>query len=118
QIEEGKKQTAGIEREIESTQRSMRQIEAQSFMRDADGRLIRLAYPPVYYDLQRDLQKLQSSLSAQQARLVSLNDEFKKIETQLPRPKFTGVQRLIGPEGMPVMVLPQGAAAPATAPGG
>ncbi|CAN5664844.1 hypothetical protein BH09PLA1_BH09PLA1_09860 [soil metagenome] len=104
-----------IDAQVESIDRSLRQIEAQSFYRDSDGRLVRLPYPAIYYDLQADRTKLQGERSGLMAKLNGARAEMQRLQKELPKPKFSGIQKLIGAEGTPVMILPPDAP---IAPGG
>jgi hypothetical protein len=95
-----------IDVQVESIDRSLRQIEANSVYRDSDGRLVRMPYPAIYYDMQADRSKLLSERSALMAKIQSQQAEIRQLQKDLPKPKFSGVQRLVGAEGTPVMVMP------------
>jgi tetratricopeptide (TPR) repeat protein len=94
-----------IDRETEETKRNIRRIEATSYSRDSTGRTTRLAYPRVYYELQRDLQVLKRDRADQVALLDKLRREAKAIRQELPVPRYTGIQRIIDVEGTPLIPL-------------
>lgn len=94
-----------IDDDIAETQRSIRRIEATSYSRDSRGQITQLAYPRVYYELQRDIQVLKRDRAEQAARLDSLRREAKGVKQQMPVPRYTGVQRIIETEGTPLIPL-------------
>lgn len=100
--------------DMEINARSMRQIEANSYVRDAEGNFIAIPYPPIYYDLQRDNAGLLHRREQAIARLQELKKAAQQVQKQLPVPRYTGMQQLFGPEGAPMRIGP--APAPATAP--
>lgn len=91
-----------INLDIDANEQTLRTIEQQSWVRTPDGRMIRVAYPPAYYDIQRDIRRLTSERGELQIRLDALRDEANRVKQSLPRPKFTGVQQLIGEDGVPL----------------
>lgn len=95
-----------ITAEIESIERSMRDIEARSVYRDSEGRLVRMPYPAIYYDLQADRSKLTGERSSLMGKIQGQRAEMERLQRELPKPKFLGIQKLVGAEGMPVMVMP------------
>lgn len=101
--------------EGEANDRALRQIEASSWYRDPDGNLIRIPYPPVYAELQRDNDKLKADRRDAVARLEQLRVQADGLRSQLPAPKYTGVQTLIGVEGTPA-ILPVIKVGPSTTP--
>ena len=95
-----------IDAQLASIDRSLRSIEANSVYRDGDGKIIRIPYPPIYYDLQNDLARLRAERAGQVVKLDAARREMNRLQSEMPQPKFTGVQQVIGAEGVPVMVLP------------
>jgi tetratricopeptide (TPR) repeat protein len=95
-----------IESDMEGNARSMRQIEASSYIRDWDGNFIAVPYPPLYYDLQRDNANLVRQREAEVMKLQSLRQAANEVRKQLPVPRYTGAQRPFGPEGAPLMMMP------------
>ena len=94
-----------IDEDIAQTQRNIRHIEASSYSRDSRGRLTRLAYPSVYYELQRDVQVLRRDRQDQLALMDRLRREAKSLKQSLPVPRYTGVQRVFETDGTPLIPL-------------
>jgi tetratricopeptide (TPR) repeat protein len=92
-----------IAADIAANERTMRTIENQSTIRDQDGRLIRLAYPPTYYEMQRQNQLWRNDQQELRTRIDALRDAAKKAQAELPKPMFTGAVKLIGEDGVPIL---------------
>jgi tetratricopeptide (TPR) repeat protein len=91
-----------ITQSIADNQATLRRIEAESVRYDASGQLVRLAYPPVYYEIVRDNQKLTADRAGDITKMEQIRTQAKAIQQQLPTPRYTGVQRMIGVEGTPI----------------
>jgi tetratricopeptide (TPR) repeat protein len=116
EYDDTKKKIGRIEDDIDDNVRRMRAIEATSFARDAQGNVYRLPYPRHYYDLDDDNKKLSADRTALIAHLDELRAGAKKVQQQIPTPRFTGVQQMIGVEQTPLLPpLPTPAATAATA---
>jgi len=102
-----------ITQSITDNQSTLRRIESESVRYDANGQLIRLAYPPVYYEIVRDNQKLTAERAADITKLEQIRTQAKAIQNKLPTPRYTGVQQIVGVEGAPIVAI---AAGPTTAP--
>jgi tetratricopeptide (TPR) repeat protein len=100
---------------IQNDEDIMRRMESDSFYRDATGQLFRAPLPDSYYQFQRDHDDLVGQLTQIQAQVDSLKSSAKRVEQSLPTPKYSGVQQLIGVEGMPE-IKSQPATAPTTEP--
>jgi tetratricopeptide (TPR) repeat protein len=94
-----------IDEDVAETQRSIRRIEATSYTRDSQGRMTKMAYPRIYYELQRDVQVLKRDRQDQAARMDGMRREAKALKQSLPVPRYTGNQRLIETEGTPLIPL-------------
>ena len=94
-----------IDQDIEDTKRNIRRIEATSYTRDSTGRMTKLAYPRLYYELQRDLLTLRQQRADLVALMDKLRQEAKSIRQELPVPRYTGNQRIIDVEGTPLIPL-------------
>jgi tetratricopeptide (TPR) repeat protein len=94
-----------IDRDVAETQRSIRRIEAQSYTRDASGRMTKIAYPRVYYELQRDVLVLKREREEQVDLLEKLRKEARLVRQELPVPRYTGIHRIIEVEGTPLIPL-------------
>lgn len=99
-------QITRIEEEIDANERSMRRIESSRYTRDSRGNLVRVALPPVYYELQQDNARLQADRQALLGKLETLRQTAREVERQLPVPQYTGVHQVIGVEGTPLIPPP------------
>lgn len=88
---------------IERNTRTLRQIESDSWRRDEEGRLFRLSLPPVYYEIQRENNRLSSLQKQAKNELQRLQTQAHDARRQLPQPPFTGVQQIMGAESAPVV---------------
>jgi hypothetical protein len=93
-----------IDDNISGNERGMRQIEASSWMHDSEGRWFQTVYPGVYYDLARDNERLKANKVAEQRKLEEMRVAAKTVQQQLPVPRYTGVQQMVGVEGTPVVM--------------
>ena len=120
EFEENKARVAAIDDQIRSNEQEMRELEARSVWRDRDGRLHRIPLGSAYYDLKRENDNLRSEQTRLQHRFNQLREIAKRTQQQLPTPKFTGVQQLVGVEGTPLLppLAPPQAGAPTTSPVG
>lgn len=98
-----------LERQIEATDRNIKRIEADSYFVDTNGNFVRLPLPALYYDEQRRLQSLRSQRAQSLAQQKVLQQQARRVEEDLPIPRYSGTQKLIGPEGTPVDDSPAGA---------
>lgn len=93
--------------EITQNERTLREIEGRSYVRTGDGSYIRVPYPPAYYDIQRDINRLRSERQEMVQRLESLREAARRAQADLPVPKYSGVVAAIGEDGVPI-VVPEG----------
>ena len=88
---------------INQNQVQMDRLSAQSVIIDRNGNTIQLPLPDQYYALKRD----NDALTAQRQPLLQqqndLRNRSRDVQSQIPVPKFTGVQQIIGVDGMPVI---------------
>lgn len=87
----------------ETNDRTLRQLEAGTYHRAPDGTLIRLPLPPVYYEIQRDNDRLKAQRRQAVQELDRLRAAAAQLQSQMPEPRFTGVQSMIGVEGTPII---------------
>jgi hypothetical protein len=59
----------------------------------------------VYYELQDEEQRLKYDRAEFVPRVAAADAEIVELQAKLPQPKFTGVQKLIGVEGVPAMAF-------------
>ena len=100
---------AAIERtdaDLAATQSAMRRMEADTIISDADGHVFRRPLPPAYYDLQRDVLRLQREKQDSAARIDALRAAAKKARSEQPYPPFTGKIDPVREDGLPVLLPP------------
>lgn len=108
------KRIDAIDHDITDTERAMRRMEATSYVRDpATGRVGRLAPPPMYQGLLRDLEELKRERAGQESIVAALRRDAKAAKQELPVPRYTGTQRIIDADGAPLMAGAAKRAAPA-----
>jgi tetratricopeptide (TPR) repeat protein len=107
-----------IDNEIAQNQTAMDRLAAQSVFVTRDGATVQMPLPDQYYALKRD----NDALAAQKPPLLQqqndLRNKARDVQAQIPVPKFTGVQQIIGPEGMPIHDPNGGEATTAPSPAG
>jgi Flp pilus assembly protein TadD len=103
-----------IDRDIEENDRAMRRLEANSYVRDFNGNIYQAVLPSTYYQLQDDNAKLHREREEQYGRLERLRREARRVNEDLPVPKYTGIMRLIDAEGAPTVIPQSHAPAPTT----
>lgn len=106
-----------IDEQIGANQRSMDELRLNRGYMDGRGNWIILPPPQAYYDLQTRNQELATEQQTLQTRLTTLQDQAKRTQQQIPVPRFTGVQQIVGVEGMPLVASPPILVKPATQPG-
>ena len=91
-----------IDDDIEDNTRVMKRLEANRFVQGSDGRTYKAALPTVYYDLKRDNEKLDQRRRDLARELSAIRDAAQKLKGELHEDGvYTGIQQLIGAEGMP-----------------
>jgi tetratricopeptide (TPR) repeat protein len=110
---QGKVET--IDAQIKQNRDAMRYMEQQRIAYDAQGKMTAYPLPPQYWDYDRANRRLQVQREEAVALLDTLRKKAQVVKGQLPTPKFTGVQLLIGVEGTPA--IPPVAGAGNQAPG-
>jgi Tfp pilus assembly protein PilF len=90
-----------IDSDIAANTRSMQRIEANSVFRDEKGRLVQTAYPAIYFKMQDDNKDLKARRQEIDNHIAQMRAAAKDLKAQLPTPRYTGAQRLIGPENTP-----------------
>lgn len=104
-----------IEDQIVATEQALRRMEADRYVYASDGTLLAMPLPPAYHQMQRDLQVLRGNRLRAIADIQRVDADIRAARQELPVPRFTGVQKLIGPEGTP-LEHPPAAAAPEQTP--
>jgi len=91
-----------IDADVSQNEANMDDLRLRSMVRDDRGNLVTLGLPGVYYDLQRENQTLRNEQNTLRSRLEVLQQQAKQMQQQVPVPRFTGIQQIVGVEGMPV----------------
>jgi tetratricopeptide (TPR) repeat protein len=104
EFDEAKERVEKLDAEIDANERSMRQIEANSWIIDRTGRRTQQRLPGIYYELQRDNDTLRRTRIDELAQLDQLRESAKRTQSEAPAPEFTGVQELIETDGTPIAI--------------
>jgi tetratricopeptide (TPR) repeat protein len=91
-----------IDAEIDQNQVQMDRLSAQSVFVDRYGNVIQMPLPDQYYALKRDSDALTASKQPLLQQQNALQKKVADVQAQIPVPKFTGVQQLIGVDGTPM----------------
>jgi tetratricopeptide (TPR) repeat protein len=102
-----------IDQTVTEDQNEMRQIDVESVTTDAKGNAYRLPYPQRYYTLGQEITALQAERATRVSQEDRLRRDAKLAMQKLPVSKYTGIQKIIDVDGMPVGTL---AADPTTNP--
>ncbi|MEM6315170.1 MAG: tetratricopeptide repeat protein [Planctomycetota bacterium] len=94
-----------VEREIAEAEVTLEDIRRNSLRRLEDGRIVQLPLPDVYFEIEREQQRDERDLTDLRNRIGLLREEAQRVRAQLPQPLFDGELKLIGADGVPV-VLP------------
>src|SRR5258706_14099366 len=81
----------------------MKSMEESSYARDAQGNPYVLPLPQRYYELARENKRLLADRAELATKLDQLRAAAKKVQQQMPTPRFTGAQRMIGVEATPLL---------------
>ena len=96
-------------------ERYMNRLQANSFYRDKDGKIIRIPLPPAYYEIAREQEQLLAEREELFRQMAGLEQAAAQEQGRFPTPPFKGRLEPIGEDGVPVQ-LPPGP--PATGPAG
>jgi tetratricopeptide (TPR) repeat protein len=96
-----------IDKEIGQNQRIMNDLMLNRYvLHDARGNPVAVPLPDEYYELDRHNSQLAAEEDTLKQSLQSLAQETQATQDQIPRPTFTGIQHLVGIEGMPSVGAP------------
>jgi tetratricopeptide (TPR) repeat protein len=96
-----KRKLSRAEGDMDDNLRRMKGMEEASVAVDGQGRVFRTQLPRRYYDLAQENRGLAADREEYAAKLSELRDQAKKVQQQMPTPRFTSTQRMIEVEGMP-----------------
>ena len=92
---------AEIDKLTANNNSTMAQLQGTAYARDAEGRTLQLPLPPAFYTLQNENERMAQERASLQTKLQSLSDEAHRAQQSMPVPRFTGIQHVIGVDGMP-----------------
>lgn len=101
QYDATKKKVDQIDTDMDDDLKRMRLLEQTSVAVDANGNVFQLPLPPRYFELQRDVRQLSTDRADYVAKLDGLRTQARRVQQQMPTPRFTGQQRMMGAEGTP-----------------
>jgi tetratricopeptide (TPR) repeat protein len=91
-----------IDTSIAQNQIELDRLAAQSVYVDRNGNTVQMPLPDQYYALKRDNDSLTAQKQPLQQQQAALQGKAKQAQSEIPVPKFTGVQQIIGVDGTPV----------------
>ncbi len=117
EFDQTKAKISQIDQQVADNERMMEEMRARSVYsyvdKDGQRQITYLPLPQAYYDTQRQNQRLRSEQDSLKAKLSGMQKQAERVRQQVPIPQFTGIQQIVGVEGMPG---PQDVLPPATAP--
>jgi tetratricopeptide (TPR) repeat protein len=109
------KRVRDLDRQIADIVNQMNIIDAQTYAPGPNGTSTRLPYPPVWFTLQAQVSALRTERGQRIDDMNRLRGAAKQALGNMPQPKYSGLQKLIDFDGMP---LPAGYQPPSTQPSG
>lgn len=95
-----------IDRTIAADQQEMNLIDSSTLVQDSSGKIVRLPYPQRYYDLANEITALQAERPTRLAEQDRLRRNAQAVQQRLPVPRYTGIQKIIDVDGMPLPAPP------------
>jgi tetratricopeptide (TPR) repeat protein len=95
-----------IDSEIGANQREMDRLQASSTYSDRNGNILQMPLPDIYYQMRRDNEKLADDKKVLQQQQDTLRVRARQVQQEIPVPKFTGMQQIIGVDGVPLRDVP------------
>ena len=93
---------AGLNSESDQNLREMNRLQAQSTYMDRYGNTVQMPLPDTYYQLKNDNDNLAQQKQPLLAQQQDLKNKAKDVQAEIPVPKFTGIQQIIGVDGTPL----------------
>lgn len=91
-----------IDSQLRQINNEMNLLDAQTYVPGPNGAVQRIPYPPAYILLSQQAAVLRAERAQRQADVDRLRAAAKQVKAQMPQPKFTGIQKLIDADGMPL----------------
>lgn len=101
EFDEGSARMNAIAGEISSNENTMQGLRVNTAFRDGSGNVVVMGPPPAYYEFQQRNVALNSEAEQLRTKLGRLSEQSQRTRGELPVPRFTGVQQIVGVEGMP-----------------
>lgn len=92
---------AAIASEISTNENTMQGLRINTAYRDGSGNTVVMGPPPAYYEFQQRNATLIAEQETLRAKMRTMNEQAVRLRQELPVPRFTGVQQIVGVEGMP-----------------
>jgi len=92
-----------IDGQMRQNHDAMRYMEQQRYLTDNTGRTVTYPLPPQYWDYDRANRRLDVQKKEAIASLDAMRAKAQTLKDQLPTPKFTGAQLVMGVEGTPAI---------------
>jgi tetratricopeptide (TPR) repeat protein len=92
-----------IDAQTRQNRDAMRYMEQQRIVQDSTGKMTSYPLPPQYWDYDRANRRLDVQRKETVALLDAMRAKAQAVKGQLPVPKFSGVQLVMGVEGTPVL---------------
>jgi DNA repair exonuclease SbcCD ATPase subunit len=89
-----------IDRDIAANSRQMNRMAASQTQIDQNGNSYQFPLPPLYYSMSDDNAKLQDEKKPLLAKQADLQENAKQVQHAMPKPPFSGIQHLMGPEAL------------------
>ena len=102
EFDDAKKKIRDNEDHITKDQEYMTEVQSSTYSyTDSSGNVIRSGYPAAYYDSSHQIDVLLTENQRLAHTLDQYRTDAKQLDASKPKPKYTGVQNLIGVEGTP-----------------
>jgi Flp pilus assembly protein TadD len=100
-FDDAKARIADLDSQMSENQTLMNDLQIRAVLRDSKGNVVSTPLPQSYYDLQAKNSQLLAEEGSLKAKLATLQDQAQHIQQEIPVPRFTGLQQIVGVEGMP-----------------
>jgi len=90
------------DRRMGELQQMMQTLWNSSMVPTNDGRIVQMGLPQSYFDYSREYDRLKLDHASFAAALDRIRAQGKQVQQKMPSPKYTGTQKLIDADGMPL----------------
>jgi tetratricopeptide (TPR) repeat protein len=95
-------QMADLTKRADTVQQTMRYMEQQSYAQGPDGTLVQYPLPAPYYQFAQELAGIRQQQNTIRANADRMRAQAKDVQNKLPKPTYSGIQRPIDADGMPL----------------